>query len=261
MAGAIARAIASGADAPSIRVTTGTSRPAWVDEYARVTHESVAEVPDANLRAVDGATAVVLGVKPYGIVELAREISPGLAPGTLVVSVAGGITLETLAAALPAHVDAVRSMPNTPVAIHRGVTAIAASPELPESVLERAAALLAPTGTVEVIAEADMNAFSAIVGSGPAHLYYFVEALRDAAVDLGLSPELAARVVPAMVGGASGYLDATGREPEDLRREVTSPGGSTAEAVAVFDGRQLKAIVRDAMAAAVARSEAMGRES
>lgn len=259
MAGAIAQGIASAPGAPDLRLTTGSSRPAWAEGYAHVSHQSLADAADANTRAVQGATAVVLGVKPYAIVELAEAIAPALAEGTLVVSVAGGITLAALTAALPAHVDVVRSMPNTPVAVHRGVTAIAAAPDAASSVLERAASLLAPTGMVEVLDEEYMDAFSAVAGSGPAYVYYFVAALRAAAVDQGLSPDLAARVVPAMVGGAMEYLDSTGREADDLRQEVTSPGGSTAEALAVFDQRQLGAIVGDAIAAATAKSTLMGK--
>ncbi len=259
MAGAIAQGIASQADSPQIRLTTGSSRPAWIEGVGHVSHESLADAPDANMCAVDGAAAVILGVKPYAIVELAEAISPALTEGTLVISVAGGITLETLTAALPSHVHVVRAMPNTPVAVNRGVTAIAAVPGTAPDVLERAAALLAPTGSVEVLDEDLIDAFSAVVGSGPAHVYYFVEALRAAAAEQGLSAELAARVVPAMIGGAIEYLESTGREPADLRREVTSPGGSTAEAIAVFDERELKAIIGAGIAAATAKAKSMGK--
>lgn len=258
MAGAIAQGIAGAPNSPTIRLTTGSSRPAWADQFAHVSHEALAVEPDANMRAVTGATAVVLGVKPHAIVKLAEAIAPALGEDTLVVSVAGGITLATLRAALPSGVHVVRTMPNTPVAVNRGVTAITAAADAPAGVLERAVALLAPTGSVEVIDEVHMDAFSAVVGSGPAHLYYFVEALRAAAVAQGLPVALAARVVPAMIGGAVAYLEASGREPADLRREVTSPGGSTAEAIAVFDERELKAIVAAGVAAATARAKAMG---
>ncbi|WP_061964103.1 pyrroline-5-carboxylate reductase [Demequina aurantiaca] len=259
MAGAIAQGIASEPGAPRIRLTTGSSRPAWIDGLSQVSHESLADAPDANLRAVEGAAVVILGVKPYAIVELAEAISPALAEGTLVISVAGGITLDTLRSALPDHVEVVRAMPNTPVAVNRGVTAIAVVPGTAPEVLERAAALLAPTGSVEVLDEDLIDAFSAVVGSGPAHVYYFVEALRAAAVEQGLSAEVAARVVPAMIGGAIEYLESTGRAPEDLRREVTSPGGSTAEAIAVFDDRDLKAVVGAGIAAATAKAKSMGK--
>lgn len=104
-----------------------------------------------------------------------------------------------------------------------------------------------------------IDGFSAVAGSGPAYVYYVIEALRAAAVDQGLDTELAARMVPEMIGGAVAYLQSTGREPDDLRAEVTSPGGSTAAAVAAFDRAGIPQGLRDGVAAAVARAQAMGR--
>ena len=258
MAGAIAKALAGASPAREIRLTTGSSVPSWANGLAHVTHRAVASTPEANRDAVAGAEAVILGVKPYAIVDLAREIADALAPDALVVSVAGGVTVGALAAALPAGAAAVRTMPNTPVAIGRGITAYCVAEKAPADTGERVEALLAPTGAVMPMREELIDGFSAVVGSGPAYVYAIVESLTAAAVEQGLSPEDAARMVPGMIGGAIAYLEASGREPADLREEVTSPGGSTAAALAAFAEGGLDETLRGGVAAATARAREMG---
>ncbi|GIG53441.1 pyrroline-5-carboxylate reductase [Demequina activiva] len=259
MAGAVAQAIAAGGTAAQVRLTTGGSEPGWADAFAHVTHRALAQDADANREAVAGADVVILGVKPHAIVELAREIAPALEPGVLVLSVAGGVTLETLTAALPAHAVVVRTMPNTPVAVGRGITAYAIAHGAPAEADARVQALLAPTGTVEPMPESLIDGFSAVVGSGPAYVYAVIEALRAAAVDQGLSEDVAARLVPEMIAGSTAYLTATGREPGELREEVTSPGGSTAQALRVFEERGLAEALRAGVAAATARARELGQ--
>lgn len=259
MAGAIAKAIVGAGTASQVRLTTGSSHPEWAAGLSQVTHRSLAEDPQANLAAASGADVVILGVKPHAIAPLAREVAPALAPGALVVSVAGGVTLDALAEALPAHVAAVRTMPNTPVAVGRGITAYAIAPGAPPDAESRLRALLAPTGTLEALDEPLIDGFSAVVGSGPAYVYAIVEALRAAAVEQGLDEDVAARLVPEMIAGSLAYLAASGREPGELREEVTSPGGSTAQALGVFDERGLAQVMRDGVAAAAARARELGR--
>ena len=125
MAGAVAQAIAAGGTAAQVRLTTGSSVPEWAATFEHVTHRALAQDADANREAAAGADVVILGVKPHAILDLAREIAPALDPGALVISVAGGVTLERLTGALPSHSIPVRTMPNTPVAVGRGITAYA----------------------------------------------------------------------------------------------------------------------------------------
>ncbi|WP_084039502.1 pyrroline-5-carboxylate reductase [Demequina sp. NBRC 110053] len=259
MAGALGRALAASDVVEEIRLTTGASLPAWADDFDHVSHRSIAQDAHANLAAVAGSDAVILGVKPHAIAGLAGEVAPALAPGTLVLSVAGGVTLETLTQALPDHAVAVRTMPNTPVSVGRGITAVAVADGAPEGASERVHALLRPTGIVEPMREELIDGFSAIVGSGPAYVYYVIEALIAAATEQGMSAESAARLVPEMVAGSVEYLQATGRDAGDLREEVTSPGGSTAAALAVLEHGGVTDALREGAAVAAARAAELGR--
>ncbi|MFV0285457.1 MAG: pyrroline-5-carboxylate reductase [Demequina sp.] len=255
MAGAIAQSLADAGTVDAIRLTTRTRQPAWAERHGHVVHRALSADEGATAWALEGADAVILGVKPYDIVALCREIGPLLAPGALVISVAAGVTLDAMRAALGDGVRVVRTMPNTPTAIGRGVTALAGDPADGEA----AAALLEPTGMREIVDESLINAFSSVAGSGPAYAYAFVEALEAAAVGLGIPAEQAARIVPAMMLGSLAYLDSSEHDAAELRRQVTSPGGSTAEALRVFGERDLDGLVADALAAALARNEEMGK--
>lgn len=255
MAGAIAQSLAGAGAAARIRLTTRTREPAWSASFAHVEHRALSVHEGATAWALDGADAVILGVKPYQIVELCEEIAPLLVPGAVVISVAAGVRLGPMREALGDGVRVVRAMPNTPTAIGRGVTALAGEP----ADCAAAAALLAPTGLIEMVDESLVNAFAAVAGSGPAYAYAFVEALEAAAVSLGIPTEQATRVVTATMLGSMTYLDGSPHDAAELRRQVTSPGGSTAEALRVFGERDLNATVADALAAALARNEEMGK--
>ncbi len=258
MAGALARRWAHADPALQLRLTTHSSAPSWAAPLTNVSHAAVTDDPAANISAVTEAEIVVLGVKPGAIIDLAREIADALAPGTLVVSVAGGVRIADLTAVLPAHAVVVRSMPNTPVSIGRGVTAYALAPGASLTADARVRELFAPTGEVEQLDESLIDAFSAVVGSGPAYVYAVIEALTAAALEAGLSADQAGRMVPAMVGGAVAYLEASGREAAELREEVTSPGGSTAAALAAFAEHGLDQAVAAGVAAATARAKELG---
>src|SRR5690554_1569174 len=159
MAGALARRWAHADPALQLRLTTGSSTPGWAGGLTHVSHVAVSDDPAANVTAVTGAEVVVLGVKPGTTVELAREIADALAPGALVVSVAGGVRIADLEAVLPAHATVVRTMPNTPVAIGRGVTAYAIAASAPPTADARVRDLFAPTGEVEQLEEPLIDAF------------------------------------------------------------------------------------------------------
>ncbi|WP_084130370.1 pyrroline-5-carboxylate reductase [Demequina sp. NBRC 110055] len=260
MAGAIAQSLAGAGDVESIRLTTRTREPEWAGGLSHVEHRALSVDEGATAWALDGADAVILGVKPYQIVELCEEIAPLLGTDAVVISVAAGVRLEPMREALGegergAGVRVVRAMPNTPTAIGRGVTALAGEP----ADCAAAASLLAPTGLIEIVDESLVNAFAAVAGSGPAYAYAFVEALEAAAVSLGIPTEQATRVVTATMLGSMTYLDGSPHDAAELRRQVTSPGGSTAEALRVFGERDLNATVADALAAALARNEEMGK--
>ncbi|WP_297082580.1 pyrroline-5-carboxylate reductase [uncultured Demequina sp.] len=259
MAGAIAWALADAPGSPHLRLTTRTSAPAWAAVAPGVSHVALEHDPGGNVAAVQGADAVILGVKPKDIVATAQEIADAVEPGTLVISVAAGVTVADIVAALPEHAVVVRAMPNTPVAIGRGVTGVAVAPGAPAGTLERVRALLAPTGDIEEVPEEVFDAFGALVGAAPAYTYYLIEALRSAAADQGLDPDLAARALPRIIGGAAEYLSVSGREPADLRAEVTSPGGMTHAAISTMEERGVPQTVRDAIEAAMERSRTIAK--
>jgi pyrroline-5-carboxylate reductase len=204
--------------------------------------------------AVDGAGLVMLGVKPHALLALLRELGPDLVPGVTLVSLAAGVGLDDLRAAAPRGAQVVRLMTNTPVQVRAATSLVAAAPDVDPAVLARVVALSDALGRTHVIDESLFDAATALAGSGPAYVFLLVEALRDAAIDLGLDPAAALAMASSMVDGAARLLGTSDDDPVELRRAVTSPGGMTAAAIAVFEAAGLRGTVADALAAAVARA-------
>jgi len=151
----------------------------------------------------------------------------------------------------------VRAMPNTPALVGLGAAAIAGGATASDDDLAWAEAILGSVGIVERLDEASLDPFTGVAGSGPAYVFLFAEALTEAAVAEGIEPDVAERVVAQLLLGASTLLDRD-RDPAQLRRNVTSPGGTTAAGLARFDAHDLRGAVADAVAAATARSRELG---
>lgn len=249
-------AIAQGAAAAGlpVRVTTRSAGRARVAAEHGLDARSLEEDPEANSWAVQGADLVVLAVKPAGILELARQVGRLLPPGAVVVSVAAGIPLAALTAALPAAVGVLRAMPNTPAAVGRGVTGLAAADGTSEQARAAVRSVFGTVGTVVDVEEDRIDALSAVSGSGPAYVYYFVEQLQRAAERLGFDETEAAALVLGTVTGSVRLLAETGEPAADLRRRVTSPKGTTERAIQVFDRFGMDRMLDEAFAAAVARA-------
>jgi pyrroline-5-carboxylate reductase len=250
------RAIAEGAAAAglAVRVTTRSAARAAHAAERGLDARSLEEDPQANAWAVDRAELVVLAVKPAGIVELARQVADALPTGAAVVSVAAGIPLAALRAALPDGVEVLRAMPNTPAAVGQGVTGLAAADGTSERARTVARAVFGTVGTVVEVGEDRIDALSAVSGSGPAYLYYFVEQLQRAAERLGFDEAEAAALVLGTVSGSVRLLVETGEPAAELRRQVTSPNGTTERAIQVFDRSGMDRMLDEAFAAAIARS-------
>lgn len=202
------------------------------------------------------AATVVLAVKPQLWRQVAAEIEPFLATEAIVVSVAAGVASGDIAAALGGRLIA-RVMPTTAVAIGQGaVTVYSASDEA----RARAHALFGPLGSVVDVEDEDlMHAATAVSGSGPAYLYAFVEALEAAAVKAGLPAADAAALARATVYGAAALMAAGDAEPAELRRQVTSPGGTTQAGLEQLIGKgELEALLVRTVQAAAARSKELG---
>ena len=212
------------------------------------------EEPDNNKDAARGSAVVILGVKPAGITDLAREISPSLAPTTIVMSIAAAVSIAQLEAALPPGQPVIRAMPNTPAKLGRGVVSVSPGTNCSPEQLQLAKSILRGAGTVVEVPEEQVDALSAISGSGPAYAFYLAEAMAAAGVKLGLDPELSRLLARETVAGAGLMLAEPGADPTTLRKAVTSPNGTTERAISTFDERDLPEIIADGARAAAARA-------
>lgn len=260
-AGSMGQAVLAGLLRPDVRVeggiratTRSVERASTVPGHPDVTVGSTETDPRANLVAVTGARIVIVGVKPYMVTELLAEIAPSLAPDAIVVSLAAGVTLDVFEGALPASVAAVRAMPNTPSLVGRGVTGLARGARTSDEQFALVTALFELVGEVVAVPESEIDAVSSISGSGPAYFFYLVEQLTAAAVAKGFTPEQAATLVNGTFIGAATLLQQTGEQPAELRRRVTSPGGTTEQALRVLGEADLGGLFTRATDAAVARS-------
>ena len=260
-AGSMARAVMAGLLQPGVEIDGGiratnrtAERAAELAELPGVTSFATETDAAANRTAVAGAKLVVVAVKPAMVPDLLREIADALDPGTVVVSVAAGVTVATFESLLPESVPVIRSMPNTPAVVGRAVTGIAAGTRSSDADLALAVALFETVGEVLVVPEERIDALSTISGSGPAYVFYLIEQLTATAVDKGFTPEQAARMVQGTFRGASELLAASDADPVELRRRVTSPKGTTERAVAVLEEGRLKELFDRATDAALARA-------
>jgi pyrroline-5-carboxylate reductase len=205
--------------------------------------------PDAVLGE---AKTVVLAVKPQLWREATRDLAPLLNPDAVIVSVAAGVRMADISAALGGRPVA-RVMPNTAAGIGKGVASIVAADPIAAA---RARALFEPVAVAVDLPEEDMlDAATAVSGSSPAYLYAFIEALEAAGIAEGLPPDAARAMVRATMIGAAALLDHTGAEPAELRRQVTSPNGTTEAALKVLmSERGLGPLLAEAAAAAARRS-------
>ncbi|MFT4028294.1 MAG: pyrroline-5-carboxylate reductase [Protaetiibacter sp.] len=254
MAGAIVRGlIASGADPASVAVSTrgAASAEAWRAEGVRAI--ALEDDPGANAAVVEGAGVVLLGVKPAMVVDTLREVAGALEPDAVVVSVAAGITTATMEAVVANPV--IRTMPNTPALVRRAVTGIAAGSRAGAPELALARTLFEAVGAVVELPEERIDALSAISGSGPATVYFFVERLTEAAERLGFAHDDARLLAEQTLIGSAYLLESTGEEPAELRRRVTSPKGTTERLIAVLDDARLADVFERAAEAAIVRSK------
>ena len=200
---------------------------------------------------------VVLAVKPQTLAEAASGLAPHSA-GALLLSVLAGVPLASLKRHFP-HSRAIRALPSTPARIRRAVTLLVADAGAGEGDRAAAAALMGAVGTTHWIAEAQMDAASALAASGPAFLFAYIEASAAAGAANGLAPELAAALALETVAGSAALAEADPRPPAVLRAEVTSPGGMTRAGLDVLDGTgALTHLLTDTIGAAARRSAELG---
>jgi pyrroline-5-carboxylate reductase len=206
--------------------------------------------------AASRAETLVLAVKPQDMVALLGEISAGVTAEKLVISIAAGIPTSFIESRLTANVPVVRVMSNTPVLVDQAMSVISPGSHAGEPHLKRAEELLRPVGKVLRIPESQQDAATALSGSGPAYVYFLVEAMVDAGILLGMPRSNALEMVKQAVYGAATMLRESGEHPVILREAVTSPGGTTINAIRELERHG----VRAAFLAAIEAARDRGRE-
>lgn len=247
----------------------------WVSEQSDTGRQIIAVVRDVpkyahleveyGIRVTDDRSAlaqcgvVVLAIKPQVIREILAEFAPFIAPDTVVISIAAGITTEFIAHVFTQTDQIIRAMPNTPSIIGQGVTGISGSPLCSRTSLDRAAALMSSVGAVVEIPESQQNDLAAVSGSGPAYLFYLAEYMLQGALDVGLPRSVAEKLVRETLLGSAALLAASeSTPPHVLREQVTSPAGMTAAAMQVLDDRGVGAAIRAALARGTERAHELG---
>jgi pyrroline-5-carboxylate reductase len=212
-----------------------------------------------NVEAATKADTLVLVVKPQDMPDLLDEIAPAVRPGQLVMSLAAGITTASIESRLPEGAAVVRVMPNTPALVDEGMSAISRGTHCDEAHLVEAEELMGATGRVVRVPEKQQDAVTAISGTGPAYLFFVVEAMIEAGVHLGLPRSTATELVIQTMVGSAKLLRETGEHPTVLRERVTSPGGTTAAAIRELEDHKVRAAFMVALESARNRSRELAR--
>ncbi len=211
-----------------------------------------------NAHAVEGADVVVLSAKPQVLSVVFPALKGRIAPGALVLSIMAGVRIETVVNGL-LHTAVVRSMPNTPAQIGEGITVWIAAPSVSNAQREQARAILTALGEeVEADDEDQLDMATALSGTGPAYVFLFMEALVDAGVHLGFSRRVAEQLVVQTVKGSVDFYKYSPSHMARLRNQVTSPGGTTAEALYYLEKAGFRTAISRAVWAAYQRSVLLG---
>lgn len=239
---------------------TGNQIVAVVRDSAKYAHleSTYAVTVTQDREALAQCNVIVIAIKPQMIREILHEFAACIAPGTVIISVAAGITTEFIAKTLSNTDQIIRAMPNTPSIIGKGMTGISGSPTCTRESLELARELMSSVGAVVEVPESQQNALAAVSGSGPAYLFYLAEYLLVGAQALGLDLPTAQEIVRQTLAGSAELLATSASTPEELRRQVTSPGGMTAAAMQVLDEANVGAAVIAALAQGTDRASELG---
>jgi pyrroline-5-carboxylate reductase len=208
----------------------------------------------SNAEAARQADTIVIAVKPQDMDVLLAELAPLVTPDRLIVTIAAGITTSAIEKRLVDGVPVVRVMPNTPALVGEAMSAVAAGAHASSDHLERAEELFRPVGKVVRVPESQLDAVTALSGSGPAYVFYLVEAMTDAGILLGLPRAMAHELIVQTVFGAAVMLRETGEHPVALREAVTSPAGTTIAAIRELENHGVRAAFLAALEAARDRS-------
>ena len=228
------------------------------ERQAAFKQELGVEATASNLEAVAGAQIAILAVKPQVLPKVLNGLRGRVDPGLMVLSIVAGASIGTVREALGTQA-VVRAMPNTPGQIGEGISVWTATPETTGAQREQARAIIGALGQeIYVEDEGYLDMATALSGSGPAYVFLFIEALTDAGVHMGFARPVAEKLALQTVRGAAVYAQYTGSHPAVLRNMVTSPGGTTAEALYAFERGGFRALVQQAVLAAYHRAQSLG---
>jgi len=259
-AGNMAASLIGGLRAQGVDASQITASDPGADTRSRVHAEHGIEVFEDNAEAVAGADVVVLAVKPQVMKAVCQTLQPTLQDGQLIVSIAAGITCASLQAWLGAR-PVVRCMPNTPALLREGVSGLYATLEVTDAQRQQAEQLLSAVGTaVWLEHEQQLDAVTAVSGSGPAYFFLLIEAMTAAGEKLGLPRETASQLTLQTALGAARMAVSSDVDAAELRRRVTSPAGTTEAAIKSFQGNAFEAIVEQALQAAATRSAELAEQ-
>ncbi len=237
-------------------ILVSTKSDSTLDKLQNTFHVQVAS---CNEDVAKYADVLFLAVKPYLYPEIINEIRDKLKENAIVIGMAAGVSIDQMKNDFGKPVKILKIMPNTPVAVGEGVIALVSTPEVGDDELERIIHLLSPLGLVKPIAEVHMDVMTGISGSSPAYVYLFIEAMADAAVKNGLPRPYAYEISAQAVLGAAKMVLETGEHPGVLKDQVTSPGGTTIEAVAKLEELGLRHAVISAVDVCVEKSKKMSK--
>jgi pyrroline-5-carboxylate reductase len=256
MAEAMVRGLLASGHKPA---TLMVSEPAAARRRTMARRYGIAVTADSQALLAASRT-VVLAVKPQILSAVLDELRPGVAARHLFVSIAAGVMLARLQKGLGAAARIVRVMPNTPCLVGRGASVLCAGKRATTADVGRVRRIFAAVGDAHVVRDEKLlHMVTALSGSGPAYVYRFAEALVAAATKGGLSKELAEALTYQTIAGAAAMMVETGQGPADLRRAVSSPGGTTLAGLAILDDKGFVDIVAGAVAAAARRSVQLGK--
>ena len=223
-----------------------------------LTNEYGVNVTDSNLEALANSDLIVLAIKPLHLLDVAREIKDSIVPQQTCVSIVAGVKLETLTAHLQ-HQSMIRVMPNTPAQIGEGMSLWITSSSVNEEHKKSTRRILETLGAeLEVTNESYMDMGTALSGSGPAFVFLFLESLIGAAIALGMPTVMATTLAKQTLLGSAKLVMESSNDPTILRQMVTSPGGTTAEGIKIFQTMNFEEIVKNALKASYEKAKELG---
>lgn len=243
---------------PATAITATDPLP---ENRTRLSEQFGIATSDDNSSACQTADVIILAVKPQVMKQVATGLADALGHRPLLISIAAGISMTSLQQWLGGDLPVVRCMPNTPALVQTGAAGLYANAAVSDVQKQLAGDILDAVGIACWLErEADIDAVTAVSGSGPAYYFLVMEIMEQIGVELGLSPEVAHQLTLQTALGAAKMALASDVDPAELRRRVTSPGGTTQRAIATFQQGDLEALFRQAMGGAVQRAQEMADE-